>query len=339
MVRRRTVALLLLVLLILGTLSAGGTYGYMALFEPKYLGFEGTVITIEPGQPLGRIAAELQRLGAVRSDFFLVLYARYRGLESALQAGKYHLSGWMSGVDVLEKIVSGDAVFDEVTVTIPEGFTLAQIATRFEALGLFTREEFEAAAVVKEEFRDLWALDPLPDGKILEGYLFPDTYRIFPTSTPDTVIRRMVQHLQRVLDGRIMEDIGATDATLHEVLTLASIVQKESPAWDMPGIAGVFWNRLAIGQPLESDATVNYVLGTSNLQPTFRDTEVDHPYNTYRNRGLPPGPIGNPGLDAIDATVHPLEHDYYFFLHKPTLETVFSRTFREHLAAKARYLD
>ncbi|MFP4431440.1 MAG: endolytic transglycosylase MltG [Spirochaetaceae bacterium] len=339
MARRRTVALLLLLFLILGLLSAGATYGYMALVEPKYLGFEGSVVTIEPGQHLGEIAAELQRLGMVRSDFFLILYARYRGLEEALQAGSYHLSGWMSAVDVLEKIVSGDAVFNEITVTIPEGFTLAQIADRFETLGLFSRDEFEAAAVVGQEFRDLWVLNDLPDGKILEGYLFPDTYRIFPTSTPETVIRRMVQHLQRVIDGRILRDIEGTGATLHEILTLASIVQKESPEWDMPGIAGVFWNRLEIGQPLESDATVNYVLGTSNLQPTFRDTEVDHPYNTYRNRGLPPGPIGNPGLAAIDATVHPLEHDYYFFLHKPTLETVFSRTFGEHLAAKARYLD
>lgn len=339
MAKKRTVATIILLVLVLGLLSAGVTYGYMALVEPKYLGFEGTIVTIDRGQHLGDIASELQRLGMVRSDLFFVLYARYRGLQSDLQAGSYHLSGHMSAIDVLEKIVSGDAVFDEITVTIPEGFTLEQIALRFEEVGLFSREDFEAAAVVKEEFRDLWALAPLPDGKILEGYLFPDTYRIFPTSTPDTVIRRMVEHLQRVIDGRIMADIEASEHTLHEILTLASIVQKESPEWDMPAIAGVFWNRLEIGQPLESDATVNYVLGTSNLQPTFRDTEVEHPYNTYRNPGLPPGPIGNPGLAAIDATIHPDEHDFYFFLHKPTLETVFSRTFQEHLAAKARYLD
>ncbi len=339
MARRKTVVILILLFVALGVLSASVTYGYMALVEPKYLGFEGTVVTIRSGEHLSEIAADLQRLGMVRSDFFFVLYARFRGLEGALQAGSYHLSGWMSAIEVMDKIVSGDAEFNEITVTIPEGFTVAQIAGRFEEVGLFPREDFQDAAVAGPTYGDLWVLADLPPGKTLEGYLFPDTYRIFPTSTPETVVRRMAEHLQRVIDGRIMEDIQSSASTLHEILTLASIVQKESPEQDMPAIAGVFWNRLRIGQPLESDATVNYALGTSKLQPTFRDTEVDHPYNTYRFRGLPPGPIGNPGLAAIDATVHPVEHDFYFFLHKPTLETVFSRTFDEHLAAKARYLD
>ena len=107
----------------------------------------------------------------------------------------------------------------------------------------------------------------------------------------------------------------------------------------MPDVAGVFSNRLREWIPLESDATVNYVLGTNKLQPTFADTEVDHPYNTYENYGLPPGPIGNPGIDAIRATLAPSLHDYYFFLHRPNGEIVLSRTFEEHLGNKSFYLD
>jgi UPF0755 protein len=277
--------------------------------------------------------------GYIRSDLVFSLYARLRGLEASLQAGEYYLAGAMSARAVLEKIVSGDAVFDEVEVTIPEGFTIAQMAARFEEVGLFSAETFVEAARMHDAYRRVRLLEEIPDGTLLEGYLFPDTYRVFADSTPETVILRMAERLEQQIRGELLRDIREDAHSLHEIITLASIVQKESPVADMPIIAGVFWNRIEDGWLLESDATVNYALGTSKLQPTFADTRVNHPYNTYRNRGLPPGPIGSPGLAAIDATVHPVEHDYYFFLHKPTEETVLSRTFAEHLAAKRRYLD
>jgi len=224
-------------------------------------------------------------------------------------------------------------------VTIPEGFTIDQMAARFEEVGLFDAETFREAARMHDTYDGVSVLAEVEDGALLEGYLFPDTYRIFADSTPETVILRMARRLEERLAGELMADIRRDEHSIHEILTLASIVQKESPLVDMPVIAGVFWNRIEDNWLLESDATVNYALGTSKLQPTFADTEVDHPYNTYRNRGLPPGPIGSPGRAAIDAVVHPADHDYYFFLHKPTEETVLSRTFAEHLAAKRRYLD
>ena len=327
-------------LAVLASAAYGGWYAYEGLFVPKDLGEQGHIFTIEPGEHLDEIASGLQEGGYIRSDLVLSLYARGRGLASSLQAGDYLLSGTMSGQEVLEKIVSGDAVFDEIQVTIPEGFTISQMADRFEEVGLFDREAFLEAARMKPAYAGVAVLSSLPEDTLLEGYLFPDTYRVFADSTPETVILRMARRLEeRLREMTLLSDMRADEHTIHEILTVASIVQKESPVGDMPLIAGVFWNRIESGWLLESDATVNYALGTSKLQPTFADTEVDHPYNTYRYRGLPPGPVGSPGLDAIEATVHPAKHDYYFFLHKPTEETVLSRTFAEHLAAKRRYLD
>lgn len=298
------------------------------------------VFEIRPHQTLRLVARELVSEGLARSAIALEAYGRLQGYETGLQAGRYVVSPAMSPVEILRKIRSGDAVFDEITITIPEGWSLDDIQRHFEERGLFTRDEFEAASVMQPAYRDFEILDGLEEGTILDGYLFPDTYRIFPDSTPESVVRRMLANLQRRVSGEILYDIEAQRRTLHEVLTLASIVQKEAnDASQMPDVAGVFWNRLQIRMRLESDATVNYVLGTSRRQPTFADTAVVHPYNTYVIPGLPPGPIGNPGMDAIRATLFPASHDYLFFLHPIDGRIVLSHTFQEHLAAKARYLD
>lgn len=304
--------------------------------------FSGEVVfEILPGDTLRGVTRRLEEHGLVADARVLEVYARFSDYAQRLQAGRYTLDRRTTPIAMLEKIVAGDAVFDELTVTIPEGWSLDDIETAFEEMGLFERERFQEAVVMSDAYRgDYSLLSPLLDDTILDGYLFPDTYRIFPASTPETIVRRMLDNFHRRVTPELLEEIARQGRTLHEVLTLASIVQHESASdEEMPAVAGVFWNRLQIGMRLESDATVNYVLGTSKLQPTFADTEVDHPYNTYENFGLPPGPIGNPGLPAIAAAVSPAEHEYLFFLHKPTREIVLSRTFAEHLASKARYLD
>lgn len=335
----RVFTILIPVLIILGVLGAAGNYLYQALYLPNATAEESSIFEIRPGQGLRSVAEALQEQAYIPSSLAFELYARLQGWEDRLQAGRYLISDRMSSVEILEKIVSGDAVFDEMIITIPEGWSLADIEIYLETLGLFSKEEFAQAAVMQDAYDEFWFLDPLQDDTILDGYLFPDTYRILSDSTPISIVRRMLTNFGNRLSPQILATLELQDRTLHELLTLASIVQKEAPEGDMEEIAGVFWNRLADGWNLESDATVNYVLGTKKLQPTFADTEVDDPYNTYRYPGLPPGPIGNPGMEAILASLEPVEHEYYFFLHKPSRETVFSRTFGEHLAAKRRYLD
>lgn len=302
--------------------------------EPEYL-FE-----IVRGQSLRTIAQQMERAGLIRDARLLELYARYRGLQGQLQAGRYILSRNQAPVEMLQRIVSGEAEFDELVITIPEGFSAEDIALRLDELQLFEAVRFRDAVIMQDGYRDFAFLGYLEDGMILEGYLFPDTYRVFPDSTPEEVIRRMLENFSRRVYQPLRDEIAETGKNLHEVLTLASIVQKEAAGTpEMPDVAGVFANRLRIGMRLESDATVNYVLGTNRRQPLFRDVAVQHPYNTYRNAGLPPGPIGNPGLAAIRAAIHPAEHDFLFFLHKHTYEIVLTHNFRDHLAAKARYLD
>ena len=298
------------------------------------------VVEIRPNQTLRTVSRTLANDGVVRSAIVLEIYGRYMSLDSRLQAGRYLVSPSMAPAEILQKITSGDAVFDTVSVTIPEGWSLNDIEVHFEELGLFSKERFAEAAVMQPAYRDFELLAALEDDTILDGYLFPDTYTLFEDSTPETVVKRMLSNFDRRLTPEIRARIDASEKTLHEVLTLASMVQGEATnEVEMRDVAGVFTNRLRDGIRLESDATVNYVLGTSKRQPTFADTEVEHPYNTYENYGLPPGPIGNPGIDAILASLDPAEHEYYFFLHPLGQPIVLSRTFAEHLENKARYLD
>jgi len=341
---KRIITIILGVFLVLLAVTAGAAWFlYDGLTTPVSslpTGNDVVLFEIQPGSGLRTVSRRLEAAGFVPWAPALELYGRSRGYASRLQAGKYLLEPGMTPVDVLTRIVEGDAVFDELTVTIPEGWSANDIELYFEAQGLFSKEAFQRAVVMQDVYRDLPLLADLEANTILDGYLFPDTYRIFPDSTPESVVRRMLENFQQKIDASLLSEIARQGRTLHDVLTLASIVQHESANdQEMPAVAGVFWNRLQIGMRLESDATVNYVLGTNKLQPTFADTEVEHPFNTYENEGLPPGPIGNPGLPAIRAAVEPASHDYLFFLHKPTREIVLSRTFREHLESKARYLD
>ncbi|MFO8043100.1 MAG: endolytic transglycosylase MltG [Alkalispirochaeta sp.] len=331
-------------LAVLLLLAAGATwYGWHLLSTPARAddaAVSPIVIEIERGQSVRSVSRELETQELVRWAELFEGYVRLSGMAARIQAGRYSLDPSQTPRDYVEQFVSGEAIIDDIAVSIPEGWSLYDIEVYFENLGLFSRERFQQAAVMQERYRDFPLLDHLEDDTILDGYLFPDTYRIFPDSTPESIVRRMITTFHDRLPPEVVEEIRRQERSIHEILALASIVQKESATdEEMPLVAGVFWNRLQIGMRLESDATVNYVLGTNKLQPTFADTEVDHPYNTYENYGLPPGPIGNPGLPAILAAVSPAEHDFLFFLHKPDREIVPTRTFAEHLQAKARYLD
>lgn len=318
-------------------------YGWTLMSTPAVS--DGTdmppvVIEIERGQSVRNVSRLLEREDLIPRAELFEAYVRWTGMAGRIQAGRYSVDPGLTPRDYVDQFVAGDAIIDDIVVSIPEGWSLFDIEVYFEDLGLFSKERFQQAAVMQDRYREFPLLDHLENDTILDGYLFPDTYRIFPDSTPESIVERMVTAFHDRLPPDLVAEIRRQDRSLHDILSLASIVQKESASdEEMPLVAGVFWNRLDIGMRLESDATVNYVLGTNKLQPTFADTEVDHPYNTYENYGLPPGPVGNPGLPAIRAAVYPAEHDYLFFLHKPNREIVPSRTFAEHLDNKARYLD
>ncbi len=187
------------------------------------------------------------------------------------------------------------------------------------------------------QYKDLWILSNLEEGESLEGFLYPDTYSFLPEMTSPDIIRSMIENLQDQFAGIDLDK--SRFKTIKELIIFSSIVQKESPLEDMDIIAGVFANRLNIGKRLESDATVNYFLGTSKLIPTHKDITNKNSYNTYLNGGLPSGAISNPGFKAIYASLNPAEHDYLFFLHTPDGETKLSKTFKKHLEYRKKYWE
>lgn len=250
---------------------------------------------------------------------------------------------------------------EDVKVTLIEGWKISEIGDALEKQGLGKSTDFVVTA--KNNIPENDPLIKIPKGQSLEGYLFPDTYRFAKTSTQDMIIKKMLKNFsdrvetlqaepasngRYIIKGFENLDIGGQKGlSFHQIITLASIIEKESGAAEpkdgQPSerriIAGVFYNRLLIDQALESDATVNYVSGKDNPTPTNQELQISSPYNTYRNAGLPPGPICNPSLSSIEAALNPAPSDYYYFLHKqPSGEAVFSKTFEEHVKNKFLYL-
>ncbi len=314
--------------LALAALAAGGL-GWWRLVEP-YQGFRGEVFVEFPrGTSREALAERLARAGIVRSrwDF---LAARMAGRGSILQAGEYRFNRPASAIEVYDRIARGDIFYYELVV--PEGKNVFDIAALAEQLGLFPAAQFLAAARNPASIRDLD-----PQAPSLEGYLFPNTYRLSRQSTPEALCRIMTDKFRA--EWRALH----TSEPVHRTVTLASLVEKESKlAGERPMVAAVFSNRLRIGMKLDCDPTTIYA---ALLEDRYRgtvyrsDLESDSPYNTYRHAGLPPGPIANPGLAAIRAVLEPADSAALYFVLRPdgSGSHQFSNSLAEHSAAVARY--
>jgi len=248
----------------------------------------------------------------------------------------------------------------EDTIQILEGWTTRDIAHYLESKGSWQSKDFfdiagspmidyrkNKTAPTPVDFSTEYSfLKDKPSYRGLEGYLFPDTYRIYASSTVTEAIDKMLSNFDKKLTPKMRADIAAQGKTIYEVITLASIVEKEAPIdyqtsddRDAKIIAGIFLNRLNIGQGLESDATISYIYGDNKPSHSGSELTVDSPYNTYRYRGLPPGPICNPGILAIEAAIYPIKTDYYFFLTpQGKSNVVYAKTYAEHLKNKNLYL-
>ena len=250
-----------------------------------------------------------------------------------MKAGYFELSPAMSGQEMAERIASGQVAHRRIT--IPEGLRLEQIARRVEQSGLVTADELLAAAV-PETIEGRVSFPP-PPGPDLEGYLLPQTYEFTFGVSAAEIVRRMASELDAEFVRPNAGEIAASKLTLHEIITLASLVEREARVdEDRPKIAGVLMNRLARGMKLQCDATVQYALGEHKSRLTFEDLKVDSPYNTYLHEGLPPGPIACPGIASLNAALHPAAIDALFYVARPDGTHVFTRTYEEHLAAIRR---
>lgn len=288
-------------------------------------------LTVPPGAPFGQVVDTLVQRGIVESGKLFSLFARVRGADRQVHAGQYRLREGQAWASILTDLTTGRVVTE--TVTVPEGFTLNQMASRLS--GITGLDADSIASVIS-------SLDPedlgVP-GPGLEGYLFPDTYRFVPGAELDVVVGAMADRYRSFWTDERRQHLVDLDMTEREIVTLASIVQAEAAKIDeMPIISGVYHNRLEIGQPLQADPTVLYALGGSRERLLYAamDSVAGSPYNTYTHAGLPPGPIGAPGEAALDAALQPSETDFFYFVARPGGEHTFSATLSEHNRAVAR---
>lgn len=310
----------------------------LALVVPLVAGCVGSstpaenevAITVPAGASFSAVADSLHERGLVRSPLLFRALARIRGDERSVQSGQYRIAADLSWGEILDQLVEGRVVLE--SLTIPEGWTLQQISDR---LGEFTGipEDTIVHRLEAGSAEEAWGIP----GPGLEGYLFPDTYQFAPGTSLDSVLRAMVDRYQAIWTDERRERLRELGFTEAELVTLASIIQGEARlVEEMPVISAVFHNRLRIGYLLQADPTVQYALGQRRQRLLYADIDsvAEHPYNTYTQPGLPPGPIGAPGEAAIEAALYPADVDYLYFVARPDGSHIFTRSLEEHNRAR-----
>ena len=283
-----------------------------------------------PGSGIRKLAADLKSGGIIRSSMHFVLLTRLRGEAHHLKAGEYRFNDGMTPSQILHKVAVGEV--DYRKFSLPEGYSIYQAAELLEQKGYF-----KSAAFI-QKCQDSGVIGRLGlEGKSVEGYLFPATYNLQRSGDEEQLISQMVAQFEK----RYAELATGSAPLLsrREVVTLASVIEKEaiSPE-EKPLISSVFHNRLRIGMPLQSDPTAVYGVRAFSGKVTKADIKRESPYNTYLNRGLPPGPIGNPGFEALQAALSPAKTDYLYFVARQDGTHHFSRTLDEHNRAVVQYL-
>lgn len=288
--------------------------------------------TVPAGSGMSAVVDTLAAREIIEWPAVFRVYARVRGSSRAIKPGTYEMRRGTAWSEILDRLVAGDVV--NMTVVVPEGWTAVQIADRIAAA-----TDTPADSVRAYLLSDSTAAALDVPGPTLEGYLYPATY-VFPVGTSARdVVRAMVNRYRRVWTPEMRARADSLELSEREVVTLASIVEKEAKRWEeRDTIAAVYHNRLRIGMPLQADPTVQYALGAHQTRLLYShiDDVADNPYNTYTHRGLPPGPIASPSTGAIEATLAPADVDFLYFVARPDGSHVFTRSLAEHNAAKLR---
>jgi UPF0755 protein len=305
---------------------------FLCLFVPPGNGSVVRDISFPPGSGIRTLATELKAGGIIRSRWHFILMTRLRGNAHRLMAGDYRFNDGMTPGVVLKKLVAGDV--DYLKFSLPEGYSIHQAAELLEQKGYFKSSEFLAKC------RDTALLTRLGLREAsVEGYLYPATYNLSRGGSEEQLIGQMVAQFEKKYAELKTGGGVAGGLTRHEVVTLASLIEKEAiSSEEKPLISSVFHNRLRIGMPLQSDPTAVYGVRAFAGKVTRADIDRSSPYNTYLIKGLPPGPIGNPGSDALEAALHPAATQYLYFVARQDGTHQFSRTLEEHNRAVHRYL-
>jgi UPF0755 protein len=299
---------------------------------------------VEKGAGVKTISANLEKEGLIGSARIFEAYIWRAGKEKDLKAGTYELSPAMNIKEISGIIFAGNIVNRERDIVIIEGWRVEDIDDYLFKKGIAEKGEFaqKALAPVGDwtfSFDKPSFLAEAPAEATLEGYLFPDTYRLFEDASVEDIIYKMLDNFGRKMNVELLAEIKNKEMSLHDTIIMASILEKEVSGDDGPIVAGILYQRLEIGMRLEVDASINYITGKNNPSSELKDLAIDSPYNTYKYYGLPPGPISNPGLSSIRSAVFPEESPYLFYLNRQdTKETIFSKTHDEHVMNKNKYL-
>ena len=308
------------------------THLYIILYTPAARdGYHPRIINVPRGAIFRLIAEDLRSEGIIRDTDRFLFAARLMGAYKKTKAGEYELSPSMAPVEIIRMFMEGKV--KGYKITVPEGYSVREIAYALGAAGLADPEEFLSMAKDPGFTEDMGF-----DGASLEGYLFPDTYQFKKGMSAEDIILKMIERFNSVYYMEFDRLAKNKGITMKEAITLASIIEKETGApEERPIISAVFHNRLKKGIRLQSDPTVIYALNVFDGKITKKHLLTKNPYNTYVNYGLPPGPIANPGRDAIKAALEPANEDYIYFVSKNDGTHQFSRSLQEHNEAVNMY--
>ncbi|MTI67957.1 MAG: endolytic transglycosylase MltG [Firmicutes bacterium] len=293
-------------------------------------------INIPKGSTTSSIGNILEENNLIRNSLVFRVVAKLEKVDGLLKAGKYNLNTNMTPKEILNILVKGKVTRDTITFTIPEGYEIKQIAQRLDKKGLVNKEKFlketENISKFKKRFK---FLEDISDDLSLEGFLFPNTYEAYKGADEEEIIEKMLNEFENVYNKHIKDKELKYDFNLNKLITLASIVEREAMIdKERDLVAAVFYNRIKIRKPLESCATVQYVLGERKENLTYDDLEIESKFNTYKYKGLPPGPIASPGLKSILAALNPADVDYLYFVSNGDGSHTFSTNYSDHLRAK-----
>lgn len=306
--------------------------GIWLVFGDRRLPQAPVSIEIEPGASVSEIAQQLWQAGVVSSPRILALYLRAKNLTTTIQAADYTFAAHLTVPEVAGVLAAGGRP-SQVWLTVPEGFTAAQIAARLARLGLEAAPYFLLVARETNLVIDRWHTSGL------EGYLYPDTYLVPRHATAQQIAGLMTREFLHNLPPNAQGLARKLGFSIPQIVTIASMVEREAKVdSERSEIAGVIYNRLRLHMPLEIDATIEYALPNHKQELSFSDLAIDSPYNTYKHTGLPPTPIANPGKKSILAALHPAKVDYLYYVYRGHGRHQFSRTLEEQQAAERKYL-
>lgn len=319
----RKFLILFLLLLIIGV---GTIYWWYGAAKPVSTNDSVRDFLITKGASAASVANKLQSEGFIKNSLAFKLYVQIAGKAGRIQAGEYALSPNLSLFQIVEELLRGPK---EIWVTVPEGFRREEVAEKF------------AAGLLKDD-EETFINEFLQASSGKEGFLFPDTY-IFPkVASTSAIVNKLISTFEVRVDSQLDADIERSAYSLNQIITMASVVERETiTEGERPIVAGILYKRLQAGWPLQADATLQYAIGSTKCKvqstgckwweiPEVADRKLVSPYNTYRNNGLPPAPIANPGLSSITAAIYPEESEYWYYLHDEKGKIYYARTLEEH---------